>query len=270
MPTDLLLFLSGLGAGAFGGLLGLGGGILIVPILTLGFGLPLHAAVGTSLVCVIATSAGAAAVNVTAGRADVRLGMLLAAGTVVGALTGGVVAGFLPERGLAGLFAALMIYTGISMGRQLVRPARQSAAQDGPVDPSAPDGPDAPAYRGRHVLPGVGLSVVAGNVSGLLGVGGGAVMVPLMHLLMRAPLGVAAATSNFMIGMTAAAGAYAYLFRGDIDPRFAAPMVLGVVAGSSLQARVAGRVPTQVLRGAFVLVVAYVAYEMALRALGAS
>lgn len=270
MPTDLLLFLSGLGAGAFGGLLGLGGGILIVPILTLGFGLPLHAAVGTSLVCVIATSAGAAALNVSAGRADVRLGMLLAAGTVVGALTGGVVAGFLPGRALAGLFAALMVYTGFSMGRQLVGNRKRSEPEDRALDPSAPDGPGAPAYRERHLVSGVGLSVVAGNVSGLLGVGGGAVMVPLMHLLLRAPLGVATATSNFMIGMTAAAGAYAYLFRGDVDPRFAAPMVLGVVAGASLQARIAPRVPTQVLRGAFVLVVAYVAYEMALRAVGAS
>jgi uncharacterized membrane protein YfcA len=268
MPTDLLLFLGGLGAGAFGGLLGLGGGVLIVPILTLAFGLPLNAAVGTSLVCVIATSAGAAAHNVRAGRADVRLGMLLVAGTVVGAMTGGAVAGILPERVVAGLFALLMIYTGLSMGHDLVRGGRAKggAAQ---IDPSAPDGPEAPAYRRRHLVPSVGISFVAGNVSSLLGVGGGAVMVPLMNLLMRAPLRVAAATSNFMIGLTAAAGAYAYLFRGDVDPRFSAPMVLGVVAGSAIQARLGRHVPTQLLRGAFVLVVAYVAYEMIGRAVGA-
>ncbi len=270
MPTDLLLLLSGLGAGAIGGLRGLGGGVLIVPILTLGFGLPLNAAVGTSLVCVIATSAGAATLNVRAGRADVRLGMLLAAGTVVGALTGGVVAGFLPERVLAGLFALLMIYTGYSMGRDLVRGGRRSGGDDVAVDPSAPDGPGAPAYRTRHLVPSIGFSFVGGNVSGLLGVGGGAVMVPLMNLLMRAPLTVAAATAHFMIGLTAAAGAYTYLFRGDVDPRFAAPMVLGVVAGSAIQARFARRVPTQLLRAAFVLVVAYVAYEMIQRAMGAA
>src|SRR5687767_2362566 len=119
MPTELLLALSGLAAGAFGAMLGLGGGILIVPILTLGFGLPLSAAVGTSLVCVIATSTGAAAVNVRAGRADVRLGITLGAGTVVGALTGALVAGFLPERVVAGLFAALLGYTALTMLRRL-------------------------------------------------------------------------------------------------------------------------------------------------------
>jgi uncharacterized membrane protein YfcA len=269
MPTDLLLILGGLGAGAFGGLLGLGGGILIVPLLTLGFGVSLTAAVGTSLVCVIATSAGAAAVNVRAGRADVRLGMLLAAGTVVGALTGGLVAGLLPERLLAGLFALLLAYTAISMGRGLFGRAKPWAVGAAAVDPALPDGPGAPAYRGRHLGPAVGASVLAGNVSGLLGVGGGVVMVPLMHLGMRAPLAVATATSNFMMGLTAAAGGYAYLFRGDVDPRLAAPIVLGVAAGAWLQARVASRVPVRLLRAVFVLVLAYVTVEMAVRAIGA-
>src|SRR5918994_4536764 len=145
MPTDLLLLLSGLVAGAFGALLGLGGGILIVPILTLGFGVPLTTAIGTSLICVIATSTGAAAINVSAGRADVRLGITLGAGTVVGALTGGVIAGYLPDRLLAALFAALLAYTAFTMLRRLLR--RPAAADDGmPVDPAAPDGPGAPAY----------------------------------------------------------------------------------------------------------------------------
>jgi uncharacterized membrane protein YfcA len=133
-----------------------------------------------------------------------------------------------------------------------------------------PDGPDAPDYRARHLGPSVAASVVAGNLSGLLGVGGGVVVVPLMHLAMRAPLTVATATSNFIVGMTGAAGAYVYLFRGDVDPRLAAPMVLGVVAGAWLQARVASRVPVRLVRAIFVIVVAYVALEMAMRALGAS
>jgi uncharacterized membrane protein YfcA len=271
MPIELLLFLSGLAAGAFGGLLGLGGGILIVPILTIGFGAPITAAAGVSLVSVIATSAGGAAFNVRNRRADVRIGMLLAAGTVVGALTGGVVAGILPDRVLAGLFAALMAYTAVTMGRRLVWRGDVNERQaDAAVDPSLPDGPHAPAYRGRRVGPGIGLSFVAGNVSGLLGVGGGVVVVPLMNLVLGAPLSVAAATSNFMIGMTAAAGAYAYLFRGDVDPSLAAPMVIGVVIGASLQARVAHRIPTTALRVAFIAVLAYVTYEMALRALGAA
>ena len=190
MPTDLLLLLSGVAAGAFGALLGLGGGILIVPILTLGFGLPLSAAVGTSLVSVIATSTGAAAVNVRAGRADVRLGLTLGAGTVVGALTGGIVAGLLPERVLAGSFAVLLVYTALTMLRGIR--ARGDEETTETVDPAVPDGPEAPAYRSRRVPLAIGGAFLAGNVSGLLGIGGGVVTVPLVHLLMGAPIRIAA------------------------------------------------------------------------------
>jgi len=268
MPTDVLLILSGLLAGVFGALLGLGGGILIVPILTLGFGVPLTTAVGTSLICVIATSTGAAALNVRAGRADVRLGITLGAGTVVGAATGGVVAGILPERVLAGLFAALLVYTAITMLRGL-RGTR--ATDDGaPVDPAADDGPSAPAYRERRVPAAVGGSFLAGNVSGLLGIGGGVVTVPLIHLVMGAPMRVAVATSNYMIGLTAAAGAYAYLFRGDVDPRIAAPVVLGVAAGAAAGAAVGSRFRTSWLIVLFAVVVLYVAFQMGMRAVGGS
>lgn len=269
MPTDLLLLLSGVLAGTFGAMLGLGGGILIVPILTLGFGVPLAAAVGTSLICVIATSTGAAAINVRAGRADVRLGITLAAGTVVGALTGGIVAGVLPERALAGLFAALLAYTAVTMGRRLLS---SGSHPDGPddVDPSAPDGPDAPDYRRRRLPAAISGSFLAGNVSGLLGVGGGVVTVPLIHLVMGAPMRVAVSTSNFMIGITAAAGAHAYLFRGDVDPRLAAPVVLGVAAGAAIGAALSARLRTSWLAGLFVVVVLYVAVRMAMRAAGAA
>jgi uncharacterized membrane protein YfcA len=270
MPIDIILVAAGLLAGAFGAMLGLGGGILIVPMLTLGFGVPITAAIGTSLICVIATSTGAAAINVRAGRADVRLGILLVAGTVVGALTGAVVAGVLPERVLAGMFAALMVYTGISMGRRLLGGSDHETDRDADLDPSARDGPDAPAYRTRNLPPAIGASFLAGNVSALLGVGGGIVIVPLINLGMRAPLTVAAATSNFMIGLTASAGAYAYLIRGDLDPRFAAPVVIGVATGAALQARLGSRVPVRLVRAAFVVVVAYVAIEMTLRAVGTS
>jgi uncharacterized membrane protein YfcA len=268
MPLDLLLALSGLLAGAFGALLGLGGGILIVPILTLGFGMPLTAAVGTSLICVIATSTGGAAVNVRAGRADVRLGILLGAGTVVGALTGGVLAGLLNERVLAALFALLMVYTAITMGRGAMRRPSQAAA--GPEDGVSPDASAEPAYRTRRLPAAVGGSFVAGNVSGLLGVGGGIVTVPLLHLVMEAPMRVAVATSNFMIGMTAAAGAYAYLFRGDVDATVAAPVVLGVAVGAAVGARLSARLRQGWLIGLFVLVVLYVAFQMAMRAVGSA
>lgn len=266
MPIELLLTFSGLLAGAFGAMLGLGGGILIVPILTLGFGVPLPSAVGTSLICVIATSTGAAAINVRAGRADVRLGIVLAAGTVLGAVIGGILAGILPERVLAGLFAALLAYTAATMLRGLLR--RRADGSDRLADPMAADGTAAPAYRTHRLPLAIGGSVLAGNVSGLLGVGGGIVTVPLLHLVMGAPLRVAVATSNFMIGITAAAGAYAYLFRGDVDTRLAAPVVLGVAAGAALGAILATRLHTRVLSAVFVLVVGYVAVQMALRAIG--
>jgi uncharacterized protein len=268
MPIELLLAAAGLVAGAFGALLGLGGGILIVPILTLAFGLPLTAAVGISLIAVIATSTGAAAINVRAGRADVRLGITLAGGTVVGAFTGGVVAGLLPERAIAGLFAALLAYTAVTMLRRLRSPTQGHGDPDVPIDPAAPDGPNAPAYRSRRLPAAVGGSFLAGNVSGLLGVGGGIVTVPLVHLLMGAPMPIAVATSNFMIGVTAAAGAFTYLFRGDVDPRVAAPMVIGVALGASIGAALGGRIRTTWLTVLFVVVVAYVAVQMSLRAVG--
>jgi len=268
VPIELLLAIGGLVAGALGALLGLGGGILLVPLLTLGFGLPLPAAVGTSLVCVIATSTGGAAINVSAGRADVRLGIGLAAGTVIGAFTGAIVAGFLPERLLAGLFAILAAYTTVAMLRGLRR--QSAAALDDAIDPTAPDGPDEPAYRSVRVPWALGGSFLAGNVSGLLGIGGGSVTVPLVHLVMEAPMRVAVATSNYIIGITGAAGAYAYLFRGDIDPRQAAPVVLGVVAGAALGARFGSRIRPTWLVLLFAVVLAYVAFEMAQRALGQS
>jgi uncharacterized membrane protein YfcA len=268
MPIELLLAAAGILAGAFGAMLGLGGGVLIVPILTLGFGVPLTTAVGTSLICVVATSTGAAAINVSAGRADVRLGITLGAGTVVGAVTGGVIAGYLPDRVLAALFAALLAYTAFTMLRRLLAGSGTADDAAAPVDPAAPDGPAAPAYRDRRVPVAVGGSFLAGNVSGLLGVGGGIVAVPLMHLVMGAPVRVAVTTSNFMMGMTAAAGAYAYLFRGDIDPRLAAPVVLGVAGGAAVGAAASSRLRSSWLVALFVVVVVYVAIRMGLRAVG--
>ncbi|HTE66919.1 MAG TPA: sulfite exporter TauE/SafE family protein [Candidatus Binatia bacterium] len=267
MEIELLLFAGGAVAGLLGALLGLGGGVLIVPLLTLGFGEPLTRAIGTSLVAVVATSAGAAAHNVRTGRADVRLGLTLEIGTVLGAAAGGLLAGFLSERVLAGLFAGLMAYLALSLLRRSLAPAddRDIAEQ---VDPMAPDGATAPSYRARRLPWALGGSVGAGAASALLGVGGGTVKVPVMRLVMRVPMHVATATSNFMIGVTAAAGAYAYLFRGDIEPMVAAPLALGVLSGASVGARVAPRVNTRWLTVLFVLVAGWVAVEMGLRAAG--
>lgn len=262
MPTELLLAGAGVLAGGFGALVGLGGGVLTVPLLTLVFGLPLPTAVGTSLLGVIATSAGAAAINVRAGRADVRLALRLAGATVVGAVGGGLIAGVAPDRVVAGLFAALLAYTALTMARGLlVRPAGDDGGIE--LDPTVPDGPHEPGYRARRLPLAIGGSVLAGSTSALLGVGGGVVTVPLMHIVMGAPMRIAVATSNYMIGITASAGAFAYLLRGDVDARVAAPVILGVTLGAAIGAVISGRIRPRWLIALFVLVVAYVAVRMA-------
>ena len=283
MIVGLLLAAGGFGAGVFGSLLGLGGGILIVPLLTVGFGVPFREAVGVSLVCVIVTSSAAAGVYLERHTANLRLGMLLEVFTASGALLGGLVAFLLPERVLAGLFAALLAYTAFSMlrrSRAPVAPPSPPAAADGPGaagdagrDPGVSSGSLAddvagPGYRPRRLGAGAGGSLGAGVLSALLGVGGGIVKVPLMHLVMGVPLKVATATSNLMIGVTAAASAVVYLLRGGIDPYVVGPTAVGVFAGALVGSRLATRIDVRILRLLFVGVLALTAAQMALRALG--
>jgi uncharacterized membrane protein YfcA len=286
-----LLFLAagGFGAGVFGSLLGLGGGILIVPLLTVGFGVPFREAVGISLVCVIVTSSAAAGVYLERHAANLRLGMLLEVFTATGALLGGLVAFALPERVLAGLFAALLAWTALSMLRAgrvqaaataastpidpVEGPGAAAAAPGDQGDPGAPSASLAdeiagPGYHPRRLGAGAGGSLAAGMLSALLGVGGGIVKVPLMHLVMGVPLKVATATSNLMIGVTAAASAVVYLVRGGIDPYIAGPTAVGVFAGAMVGSRLASRIDVRILRLLFVGVLALTAAQMTLRALG--
>ncbi len=283
MIVALLLAAGGFGAGVFGSLLGLGGGILIVPLLTVGFGVPFREAVGVSLVCVIVTSSAAAGVYLERHTANLRLGMFLEVFTATGALVGGLVAFILSERVLAGLFAALLAYTAFSMSRGSrapVAPPSPDAAVDG-AGAARDAGPDSsppartladdvagPGYRPRRLVAGAGGSLGAGVLSALLGVGGGIVKVPLMHLAMGVPLKAAAATSNLMIGVTAAASAVVYLVRGGIDPYVAGPTAVGVFAGALVGSRLAARIDVRILRLLFVGVLSLTAAEMALRALG--
>jgi uncharacterized membrane protein YfcA len=268
----LLMVAGGVAAGLFGSLLGLGGGLLIVPLLAFGFHLPLLNAVGVSLVCVIMTSGAAAGVYLERRVANLRLGMTLELFTALGAIVGGLVAFVLDEAVIAGLFAALLVYTAISMLR--------GAPERDPIDATpGPDGPPAGwtsslhggDYRVRSLGVGSLASVGAGVVAALLGVGGGLVKVPVMHLIMGVPLRVATATSNLMIGVTASAGAIIYLLRGEIDPLVAGPTALGVFTGATLGSRSAHRVDVRLLRTLFVVVLLYTAVQMAGRAVqGAS
>jgi hypothetical protein len=273
--VTLLLVAGGVGTGVFGALLGLGGGILIVPLLMLGFGLPFREAVAVSLLAVITTSSASAAIYLARGAANLRLGMTLELLTAFGALVGGLLAFALDERLLAGLFAILLAYVAVSMARR--RDAEPAGSAQLSAAPSA-DGPSpggyvatlgGPGYAVRRLPLGLALSAFAGLQSALLGVGGGIVKVPAMHLVMGVPLRVATATSNMTIGVTASASAVLYLARGAVDPYVAGPVVLGVFIGATVASRLSHRVPLRLVRWLFIVVLAVVALQMIGRALQA-
>jgi uncharacterized protein len=268
---------SGAVAGVFGSLLGLGGGILIVPLLTLGFGLPLREAVGVSLVSVMMTSSAAAGVYLERHVANLRLGMTLELFTAIGALVGGSIAFLIDERLTSLLFALLLGYVAITM--LMARSSGTPLAADLPgidatldlQEPSRPTVLDRLAgdgYRVRNLGRGVIGATGAGIASALLGIGGGIIKVPLMHLAMGVPLRVATATSNLMIGITAAASALIYLVHGGIDPYVAGPTAIGVFVGATAGSRLGHRVDLRYLRLLFVVVLGYTASQMLLRAIG--
>jgi len=256
----------GAAAGVFGSLLGLGGGILIVPLLTLGFGLPLREAVGVSLVSVIVTSGASAGVFLQRRVANLRLGMTLELFTAAGALIGGLVAFLLSEQLLAALFALLLVYVAITMIRPRDEPADE-VTDAAPPASAIERSLSGPGYRVTNLGRGAAGSVGAGVISALLGVGGGLVKVPVMHLLMGVPLRVATATSNLMIGVTASASAVIYLLRGEIDPYVAGPTAIGVFLGATAGSRTAHRIDVRFLRVLFVVVLLYTAFQMIRRAM---
>jgi uncharacterized membrane protein YfcA len=270
VETAVLMLGGGVAAGIFGSLLGLGGGVLIVPLLTLGFNLPLRDAIGVSLVCVIVNSGASAGVFLERRTANLRLGMLLELFTATGAILGGLVAFLLDPHLLAGLFALLLAYVAISM----LRP-RPAAAEPDPAVAVKPvpaerrpwiarlSGSD---YRIRNLPAGFAGSVVAGVASALLGIGGGLVKVPVMHLVMGVPLRVATATSNLMVGITASTSAWVYLLHGGINPFATGPMAIGVFVGATGGSRLAPRVDLRALRLLFAAVLIYTSFEMFQRA----
>jgi uncharacterized membrane protein YfcA len=274
--TGLLMLGGGAAAGAFGSILGLGGGVLIVPLLTLGFGLPLREAVGVSLVSVIMTSSAAAGVYLERHVANLRLGMTLELFTAIGALVGGSVAFLLDERLVTLLFALLLAYVAFTMARARPWTAASAQASDvavgpEPADPTSPtmlDRLSGEQYRVRNLGRGVVGAVGAGVASSLLGIGGGIIKVPLMHLAMGVPLRVATATSNLMIGITAAASTVIYVIHGGIDPYVAGPTAIGVFIGATAGSRLGHRVDVGLLRMLFVIVLGYTAVQMLLRVVG--
>ncbi|MDP4198711.1 MAG: sulfite exporter TauE/SafE family protein [Bacteroidota bacterium] len=263
---DAILFGGAILAGFLGSLTGLGGGIVIVPLLTLVFGVDLRYAIGTSLITVIATSSGAASAFVREGYSNIRIGMFLEIATTIGALVGAFLGGILSPSLIAIIFGLALMYSAYMS----IRP-REEHAPAHTSDPIAvrlklpskyPVGGEMVSYGVQHVAGGFGLMGIAGILSGLLGIGSGAMKVIAMDHAMKLPFKVSTTTSNFMIGVTAAASAGVYLHRGYIDPALAMPVVLGVLAGSLTGAKILGRSKPKTLRLVFSIVIFVLALEM--------
>ncbi|NTU83228.1 MAG: sulfite exporter TauE/SafE family protein [Chloroflexales bacterium] len=264
---EVLIFVLAVLVGGLGSMLGIGGGVLLIPLLTGPLGIPIKTAIGASIVSVIATSSAAGAVYVGKGMSHTRLSMVLEIATTLGALAGGLTAVLIDPRWLSAVFALVLGYVIFSMGRL---PKDEGAvAPTGILDTSYPDplsGREV-TYGVRNLPAGLGASFVAGNISGLLGIGGGIVKVPIMSLVMGMPLRAAIATSNFMIGVTAATSAVIYYQHGLLDPRVAIPTALGVLAGAQAGARIGGKVRSQRLKQLFQGLLAIFAVQMLYQAI---
>ena len=261
----LLVALGAAIAGFLGALTGLGGGVVIVPLLALVFGVDIRYAIGASLVSVIATSSGAAAAYVREGFTNIRIGMFLEIATTLGALLGAFLAARVSTSVIGGVFGGMLLYSAYFSARP------RAAHPDAPVDRFAeniklsgsyPTAQGKLDYHVHRVPAGFAVMLGAGALSGLLGIGSGAFKVLGMDQIMRIPFKVSTTTSNFMIGVTAAASAGVYLKRGFIEPGLAMPVMLGVLAGSMLGAKVLVRARTRILRVVFGVVIALMGIEM--------
>jgi uncharacterized protein len=262
----ILVFSGSLSAGIIGALTGLGGGVLLVPMLVLLFHVNLRYAVGASLISVIATSSGAAAAYLREGYTNLRVGMFLQVAATAGALLGAILAGHLHASVIAVIFGLVLLYSGIlAFKRQEeVEPGAGGDALAGRLrmGSSFPVPGGWKSYSPSHSLGGFGIMLVAGTLSGLLGIGSGAVKVLAMDQVMRLPYKVSTTTSNFMIGITAAASAGIYFRDGYIDPGLTMPVMLGVFLGALLGAKLLMRIKTRPLRIFFSVVILAMAIEM--------
>jgi hypothetical protein len=263
-----LLFVTSILAGFLGALTGLGGGVVIVPVLTLLFAVDIRFAMGASLVSVIATSSGAAVAYVREGLSNIRIGMFLEVATTLGAVVGAYLTARISSHWIAIVFGLVLLYSSLSTFRK--KSEHSSTATPGPLAVKLElvgsyTGPDGPVpYSAQHIPLGFGLMFGAGTLSGLLGIGSGAVKVLAMDQAMKLPFKVSTTTSNFMIGVTAAASAGIYLSRGYIDPGISMPVMLGVLAGSLMGTRVLVRARVATLKILFALVITVLGCEMIL------
>ena len=272
LEFTLLAAVVSVAAGFLGSILGLGGGIIVIPALTLWFHIDIRYAIGASIVSVIATSSGAAASYVRERMTNLRVAMVLELATTTGALSGAYLAGRLGGRWLYVIFGVVMAYSSLMMFRK-----RHSEIAGTPRPAPWADrlrlhasyfdeqlGREVP-YRVSSTRLGLALMYVAGIISGLLGIGSGALKVPAMDLAMGLPIKVSTATSNFMIGVTAAASAGVYFARGDIDPFVAAPVAIGVLLGAAMGSRSLGRLKNSTIRLIFIVLLIWLSVQMLLR-----
>jgi uncharacterized membrane protein YfcA len=278
MALEISLLLMSVFAGVLGSILGLGGGIVVIPALTLAYGVNIRYAIGASIVSVIATSSGAAATYVRDHLTNVRLAIFLEIGTTLGALSGAFIAAYIQSNVLFLLFALLLLQSAYLMWRR-GRQTEHSETTETVAHPwaykmklnsSYPDallGKEVP-YLVHAVPLGFFYMLGAGLLSGLLGIGSGILKVLAMDSAMKLPIKVSSATSNFMIGVTAAASAGAYYMRGDIIPSLAAPVAIGVLIGSLIGTKIMVHLPAKTIRKFFIVVLLVVAVQMGLRGLG--
>ncbi len=262
----VLLFFVATTAGLVGSLTGLGGGVVIIPLLTLVFKVDIHYAIGTSLISVIATSSGAAAAYVKEGITNIRLGMFLELATTIGAITGAFIATYVSPSGIAVVFGVILIFSAITSFTKKEEPVYnedpKSFGHKLKLDNSFPDKGEVIHYGARNVAGGFAMMNVAGILSGLLGIGSGALKVIAMDRIMKIPFKVSTTTSNFMIGVTAAASAGIYMKRGYIDPGLSMPVVTGVLLGAFMGSKILFKAETKTLKIIFAFVILFLAAEM--------
>jgi uncharacterized membrane protein YfcA len=253
-------------AGLLGSLTGLGGGVIIIPLLTLVLGVDIHYAIGASIVSVIATSSGSAAAYVKEGVTNIRIGMFLEIATTVSAIFGAVITIYMNTGYIAVIFGLILIFSAVMMVMQKVDHSdtvtSSKLARVFKLNGSYPTAEGVKHYAVHNVVGGFMMMFFAGIISGLLGIGSGALKVLAMDHIMRLPFKVSTTTSNFMMGVTAAASAVVYLHRGQIDPGIAMPVTIGVLCGATLGSKILLRTKTDKLKTIFAAVVVFLALQM--------
>ncbi|WP_426479465.1 sulfite exporter TauE/SafE family protein [Chryseobacterium sp. CBSDS_008] len=266
MSEIIILFLGAISAGLLGSLTGLGGGVIIIPLLTLGFGVPMHYAIGASLISVIGTSSGAAVAFVKEGFTNMRIGMFLEIATTAGAIVGALVSGMLNPNTIGIIFASILLLTVILNLKG--KPDHQEPLIKGSLEEKLklygtfPDKGVLKNYSARNTVPGFLMMMFAGAMSGLLGIGSGALKVLAMDNMMKLPFKVSTTTSNFMIGVTAVASALIYFQRGEIIPVIVAPVLIGVVIGSFIGSKTLMVSKTKKLKIFFAIVITILSIYM--------